>query len=881
MSSSPNSRPTGHPDISALSPSSGSSRIGDGNAILLEHERIKRENERLVEELNAAKASLAAAENVASAAEKTKVSNSKWNGFRPKSSGWGFSMGTVTNKMSSFGSFVARTSSTAVSAVDKKLRSSPGRARDSQMTSTELSTSAYSSLTLAHPSTVSMFAPQSHTARSICTSKNKVSATLKSTFEKMKHFSSQGIRTLSSAVAAPNNSQPYGEVRRSQGGLSPRTSNNSGKTTHPKDSDPREIIDAKVELIPEYFEALLNPCSDGDQKFRAIQCLRILAQQTQPTHGRGELEGQNPAQIIASNDDGVRALLNLLYNADVCVECAWTLQCLAGNGNEDNVAKMAIENASGVVMLMDIIQMDPITESKQPMLPARCLACLYNLCIVSEPLRDLLAANASFVAILFEMLQECAPSLARKAAIRMLTMLATGCDAWKQALAASSAIQRLCDTLPAEYDRVVMHGVISCLGGLVDENAARLDQLRQVSDIRPKLHALLETGDKHGMAYLSMATLSRLSSQAFNQHIVGAIVGRPTGPAAMGNTDSQCAKDVAELLARLENPDADEDPDIATAVAGNAATVETSATGGGNWVNRFLPFRKDSGASPAKTGSPTRTTAVAVDVPVLDARDPKEVMLRQVTEQTLRREFQTSGGQCTPLQIALRFKQQLNDPDYGSENRVRFRDVIDRIAEPKTIQDPATGALTQVLVLKEAHGEHALTSGCHRRQRSASSSPTGSTTPSADAPTSGCYTPGPTASRADSALPQEDPDAFDTSTRDDTGHEPIPFVFPIDNGASPSSRAVSLDLGSTELTNGMTTPVRLPDGGGDSYDELFAGDGDDVGGTLHDTDYQGFTCEHSANKRVLDETRSGAGSGLNSVRPLNDSTNVPCTDVSL
>ena len=42
----------------------------------------------------------------------------------------------------------------------------------------------------------------------------------------------------------------------------------------------------------------------------------------------------------------------------------------------------------------------------------------------------------------------------------------------------------------------------------------------------------------------------------------------------------------------------------------------------------------------------------------------------QVTEQTLRREFKTSGGQCTPLQIALRFKQQLNDPDYGSENRV-------------------------------------------------------------------------------------------------------------------------------------------------------------------------------------------------------------------
>lgn len=304
----------------------------------------------------------------------------------------------------------------------------------------------------------------------------------------------------------------------------------------------------------------------------------------------------------------MRALLNLLYNANVCVECAWTLQCLAGNGNEDNVAKTAIENASGVVMLMDVVQMEPITESKQPMLPARCLACLYNLCIVSEPLRVLLAANATFVAVLFEMLQECTPSLGRKAAIRILAMLVTGHDLWKQSLVDLCAIERLCGVLPAVYDRVVMHGAVSCLCALVHDSPSRLEQLRQVDGVIPKLKGLLATGDKPGMSYLSMATLSRLSSQAFSQHIVGNIVGKPssTAPPVVDN-DAQCVKDVSVLVALLETTRADH---VGVAPREHGASGHAShpsfpastaaAVAGGSWAKKFLPFRRDGSASPVR-----------------------------------------------------------------------------------------------------------------------------------------------------------------------------------------------------------------------------------------------------------------------------------------
>lgn len=127
----------------------------------------------------------------------------------------------------------------------------------------------------------------------------------------------------------------------------------------------------------------------------------------------------------------------------------------------------------------------------------------------------------------------------------------------------------------------------------------------------------------------------------------------------------------------------------------------------------WLPFGQSSAEkAAAKEAAAAAAKAVAEankkpkftgPMPVLDTKDPQEKILRRVTEQTLRKEFRSSGGECTPIQIADRFKDQLNDPSYGLENRVRFRDVIDRIARPMMVQEQ-DGTMVQKLVLRPEYG---------------------------------------------------------------------------------------------------------------------------------------------------------------------------------
>jgi hypothetical protein len=59
-----------------------------------------------------------------------------------------------------------------------------------------------------------------------------------------------------------------------------------------------------------------------------------------------------------------------------------------------------------------------------------------------------------------------------------------------------------------------------------------------------------------------------------------------------------------------------------------------------------------------------------------------------------------------PAQIAARFEDQLNDPMYGLENRVRFRDVIDRICLPKAVVDVDGQSVLMTLVLRPEYGGH-------------------------------------------------------------------------------------------------------------------------------------------------------------------------------
>ena len=97
----------------------------------------------------------------------------------------------------------------------------------------------------------------------------------------------------------------------------------------------------------------------------------------------------------------------------------------------------------------------------------------------------------------------------------------------------------------------------------------------------------------------------------------------------------------------------------------------------------WLPFGKtaaekaaeEEAAAAIAAAKAAKTPKFTGPMPVLDHNDPQEKILRRVTEQTLRKEFRSSGGECTPTQIAERFKDQLNDPTYGLENRVRFRPV--------------------------------------------------------------------------------------------------------------------------------------------------------------------------------------------------------------
>lgn len=157
----------------------------------------------------------------------------------------------------------------------------------------------------------------------------------------------------------------------------------------------------------------------------------------------------------------------------------------------------------------------------------------------------------------------------------------------------------------------------------------------------------------------------------------------------------------------------------------SAATIGGAGGGGGGRASAaapvpampsrrsWLPFGQSSAEkAAAKEAAAAAAKAVAEankkpkftgPMPVLDTKDPQEKILRRVTEQTLRKEFRSSGGECTPIQIADRFKDQLNDPSYGLENRVRFRDVIDRIARPMMVQEQ-DGTMVQKLVLRPEYG---------------------------------------------------------------------------------------------------------------------------------------------------------------------------------
>lgn len=118
---------------------------------------------------------------------------------------------------------------------------------------------------------------------------------------------------------------------------------------------------------------------------------------------------------------------------------------------------------------------------------------------------------------------------------------------------------------------------------------------------------------------------------------------------------------------------------------------------------RFTPVLDHEAIPNGQRGSPcapcTPSSETSSDEEV-DENDPQEIVYRRVTEQTLRRQFATSGGKCTPHQVRV-FTTRRNLTCFWSEQMSPALPLLCNLllsaapcylADCRTLQAPAFGS---------------------------------------------------------------------------------------------------------------------------------------------------------------------------------------------
>eukprot|EP00038_Savillea_parva_P020041 m.30309 g.30309 ORF g.30309 m.30309 type:complete len:784 (+) comp4691_c0_seq1:38-2389(+) len=482
-----------------------------------------------------------------------------------------------------------------------------------------------------------------------------------------------------------------------------------------------------VARTPEEEEAILNSIPDlvstlsgfdasPEEQQQAAVTLRETLQTAGPMF--------NAVREATIDAEAIPALLQLVYSSPEVGEVCWILQLLGASLDPEDRCKRAILDEHGVVMLIDVCERAGLSESAR----AHCLAALYNLAIGCDDLLDVYAQSTELLRAILADIRE-GEAFGAQPGLRLLRLITSDTD--------DARLTRLTEhgVLDAVVDRFKMDGPLSnaqvaalpCLLNLVKGSAERAQRVAVLDANGGRLTARLMELRRLLQNKACPSLLERGMASVVALAMGPAFASSKSDPKAQSASADKALKDVDEVLARmrvgrrlsveggstprssLETPSSSTGwATIAEDGADNAVTQSeggASTTTGpqnklvnamrGAWGN--APARLASAkrklalfgatatgfASNTGTRNATETDKPTWDEPVLDPDDPNEVMMRVVTEKTLRKEFMKAGGRCTPAQIAGRFKKSLNDREYGPENRVRFRDIIDRICVPE------------------------------------------------------------------------------------------------------------------------------------------------------------------------------------------------------
>eukprot|EP00039_Didymoeca_costata_P029604 m.25436 g.25436 ORF g.25436 m.25436 type:complete len:543 (+) comp7706_c0_seq1:120-1748(+) len=402
------------------------------------------------------------------------------------------------------------------------------------------------------------------------------------------------------------------------------------------------------------------------------------------------LKGDNLYKEKILEAGGIPALLDLMDTESQESACH-TLQCLVGTTDEHDNCKLAIIACGGLPILKSVIANHANSDKTR----SHAVATIINVMHSSDERKDMLVSDDVFLQSIRSLLHQTTEvsGMARSAATFVRNVV-VGSERRKQIIADCGVIHELCGLLsPNSYNndsnsRLVIAPVMAAcaLQALAIKSPQRIKLILRDVHVIENLKALIRI-------------LEPRNSLGF------AKTSPHTGYINAGDIRA-CKGLCTSLEDHLKSPN--------KPLLTNAFTIlQDAAVRAAQHGKAITTTGKSSLFDGRKGTKQNQDTLIGLPAgqgqfagkpePVLDLEDPQEKMLRRVTEQTLRREFKTAGGECTPLQIADRFKTQLSDPEYGLENRVRFSDVIDRIAET-VMRREKNGELVQVLVLKPEFG---------------------------------------------------------------------------------------------------------------------------------------------------------------------------------
>ena len=510
-----------------------------------------------------------------------------------------------------------------------------------------------------------------------------------------------------------------------------------------------EVLDA----IPDMVDSLRDFSENDEAKLATVNALRVIAT-------RGKIGGKD-ARLLVLEADAVPALVNLLHNPVVSEASSWALQVLAAVNNPTDPCREEIINCSGLVVMMDMVvhRSPPNTHKRHcvccmhnlalgsdfvkdlfandrpfveallehlddPTMRSTSAVLLAQMSVGSDDRKDALGDVGAIEIISDTLVNLPDAELVTKAPLSLCLRALIEDDperAFKlqqNSLTVSKLSLMVHDSesagaiVKAKLNRWGFAAVGSTPASSTKSKQERYQAhlrtivaaVKRVSTTRNEAGKVLEVGQariQSNRTYNSSPGTSSPASAAAEIHTHSSTVTvDPTAPD--GDVGSTLSTAVWSKLGSAAGSIGESAHRKLSKLATAKRTLGFSRP---SFLNRGTadPF---DGTTTNRAVSPTSTSSKKVrskrsfsPEPKLNAADPNERLLRRVTEQTLRREFKLAGGKVTPTQIADRFRSQLVDPDYGAENRARFRAVIDRIAEPVMVR--IDDALTQYLVLRQ------------------------------------------------------------------------------------------------------------------------------------------------------------------------------------